>query len=1767
MAKSKGKHERVRASRTADFQVVGIGASAGGLEALESFFKALPRDTGMAFVVIQHLSPDFKSHMVELLSRHTAMPIFRVEDGMTVEPNSVYLIPEKMEMVISGGRLHLTEKSRERTLSYPIDQFFRSLAGDVGRNSIGIVLSGTGSDGSRGIRDIHEVGGLVMAQEESSAKFDGMPMNAQLTGIVDAALPPAGIAEALVRYAEEGLSRKFLADKELLSQDLNGTDRLFHLLNQQHGLDFSHYKASTVGRRIQRRADLLRLKPLDQYMEYAEAHPEEVEGLYKDLLIGVTSFFRDPAAFEILESRVIPKLFDQKEDNQVIRIWVAGCASGEEAYSIAMLVDEEMRRRKANVEVKIFATDAHHISLQTASRGVFPEEALGELTKERREQFFHRKKDGYHVKRELRRYVVFAPHNLIKDAPFTQIDLVTCRNLLIYLQTTAQKKVLSMFHFALKSGGALFLGPSESPADLRDEFQIIDKRWRIYSKRRDVRLPFGPSMPLGSQVDGLPRGSVIPAVTRRQRIDDTLIGIYDLLLNHKMPASFLLNESFEILHVFSGAERYMKSRVGRPTNNLLDVIIDPLKTALVGALQHSIRKRDVVRYAGIRIPREDSCEFVRMTVEPIFDPNSKSSCLLVEVESVEDQTGSTEPEMTFDPGEMSQDRVATLESELNYSQQRLQAIIEEMETSSEELQASNEELVASNEELQSTNEELHSVNEELYTVNGEHQRRVEELAQANDDMDNLLASTRVGVIFLDEDLCIRKFTPEIARQFQMVPWDIGRSIEGFTHNLQHDSLVKDLRDVIATQNKLETHVEDHRGNAFLMRILPYRTCEKNDGVVLTLIDVSSLKTAQADLEQFKFMTETANDMIALVDQEGRFNYVNPVMCEMLGYSNEEMLKTNITDIDRSLAPTRFREVFDRVTKEKLQPFRAKWQCRNGQSVMVEVSISDFEFEGQHYLCTNTRDITERVAAEQELKIQHLAMESAQNGILISDATTSELEIIYSNPGFTRLTGYEAEEVLGKNCRFLQGEETDPAAVETMRNAVKKGVSCHVTILNYRKDGSKFWNDLQITPVHDEDGRLINFVGIQNDITERVEAETMARRTVQRIQTILDTTAEGIYGVDRQGVCTFCNQSAVVSLGYEKDSDLIGKNIHQLIHHSRSSGSEYREEDCPIFKAARKNVSAHVNNEVYWRKDGSSFPVEYWSRPLVRDGAVQGSVVSFQNITERLALQKEQKKTLKQLERANRAARKASETKSEFLANMSHEIRTPMSAIMGYSDILARHLTDPDNVSCVNIIRENGRFLLDIIEDILDISKIEAGKVDLLRQEFQLDQLFAELRAMMNVRAREKRLEFTIEVDGLVPNSIVSDSKRLKQILLNLAGNAIKFTDNGSVKIVLHHIERNPKCRLQFDVIDTGIGLNAEQIDKLFQPFTQADAAVDRKYGGTGLGLAISQRLARMLGGEITVDSAPGQGSKFTLTIEVDTPQDTVLVGTQAFQESISVAQPQAAAIPELEGRILVVDDRREVRFIAQNIIEDVGGKVTLAADGQQCIELVNIARKAGEPFDLIVMDMQMPVCDGYEATRELRKSGFDKPIIALTAHAMEGDREKCLKAGCDDFIPKPLDKEVFLSMISRYLMGDGNRGFNVDPRESTGVSPRVRGFSKGQPKTILIIDDGEHAANALASLLELDGHDVAVSFDAADGISKAIEMRPSVVLLDLGLPDMSGYEALKRLRMNDSLQRTVFIAVTGDEDTTKTAQAGFDSHMLKPVDLNELSKILDSCTI
>ena len=864
--------------------VVGIGASAGGLDALERFFDHLPPDTGMAFVIVQHLSPDFKSLMDELLGRHTKLPIRLVEDGMPVEANHVYLIPPKKEMIISGGRLLLSEREQKHELALPIDIFFRSLAQDCGSRAVAIVLSGGGSDGSRGIRDVHDAGGLVVVQDVESAQFDGMPKTAQDVGVARWVLAPSEMPSVLLQHMRshgKGLGNG--VSSEIVEPQ--GLNAVYRMLQEEYGIDFTHYKPSTVTRRIERRLALARSPNIDEYVRQLKEDREELDVLYRDLLIGVTRFFRDEEAFKLLESQLLPELIARGPRDVPLRIWVAGCATGEEVYSLAILLSDLLPRHGAR-PVKLFATDVHRGSLERAGRGIFDEDAVANVSPDRLERYFVRVGKTFQVVPDLRQMIVFAPHNVIRDAPFTRVDLVVCRNLLIYLQPTAQHKVLSLFHFALNRGGLLFLGPSESSGPLADDFACVDKHWKIYRKQTEARaIPDARVQPLQHTQSRFGRSQL--NVTPSRYSLSQLLTTYDALLDEVMPPSFLVSDRGELVHSFSGASRFMRYRDGRQGLDVLECVDTELKLVLVGGLKRALGEPGAIVFKGIRLENE----LYNVTLRRIRARGSDTPHVLVTLES---QVAEALPQPSYatelDIRQISKDQVSGLEAELSHTKENLQAAIEELETSNEELQASNEELQSANEELQSTNEELQSVNEELYTVNIEYQRKISELTELTNDMDNLLSSTDVGTIFLDAELRIRRFTPQIAAAFSLVAHDVGRSIETFAHKLDHPELVDDLKRVLGKGEPVERELMVS-GGAFFLRILPYRAKGTIDGVVLTLIDVSGLRAAEDALFHERYLLNSLllglPEAIYFKDARGKFIRMNQRMALRLGLASPE----------------------------------------------------------------------------------------------------------------------------------------------------------------------------------------------------------------------------------------------------------------------------------------------------------------------------------------------------------------------------------------------------------------------------------------------------------------------------------------------------------------------------------------------------------------------------------------------------------------------------------------------------------------------------------------------------------------------------------------------------------------------------------------------------------------------------------------------------------------------------------------------------------------
>ncbi len=829
--------------------VVGLGASAGGLEALQTFFANMPPDSGLAFVVIQHLSPDYKSLMVELLSKTTTMNVLRIEDGMALEPNCVYLIPPKKNVTLFHQKLLLADQEHGRGLNLPIDLFFRSMAEDLGERAVGIVLSGTGSDGTRGIRAIKESGGLVMAQDPDSAKFDGMPASVIATGLADYVLSPDKMPDQLIKFISHPFLARTRPDGESLGMQEDALVKITAMLRKSTGVDFALYKPTTVVRRIERRMGIAQLQAMTDYLAYLHQSPSELTALYRDLLIGVTKFFRDTDAFDLIESKYIPALFDRKAKDPVIRLWSAGCATGEEAYSMAILCREEMNRRDINYDVKVFATDIDRSAIEVAGGGIYPASISGEISEERLKRFFVDKGGAYQVAREIREMVVFAPHNLLKDPPFTKIDLVSCRNMLIYLQPVLQQRVLSLFSFSLLEDGVLFLGGSETTGELATLYEPLDTKWKIFRRRIGMAPSLDSSISLAPSRERLLRSHFTPAASTRPPENTLIETVQEQLISRFAPLCLLIDEGGDLLHTFGPLPDYLRLPIGRATLNVVKMLPKELGLALSTALHRCIKDREEVLYNNIRQVSPSGTRMLNLRVEPLPSGSGQQLRLLVFIEDTNVRPpveGAPPPD--YDQQSDQRQRINDLEHELQMTRENLQATVEELETSNEELQATNEELLASNEELQSTNEELQSVNEELYTVNAEYQSKIGELTQLNNDIENLLVSSHVGTVFLDADLRIRKYTTAAALELNLLPHDVGRPIADLGHTILK-SIAPSIP--IALHGRATDQVVASTPDRWmLIRILPYQgNGNRIQGVVITLINITEMKLVQAALQK------------------------------------------------------------------------------------------------------------------------------------------------------------------------------------------------------------------------------------------------------------------------------------------------------------------------------------------------------------------------------------------------------------------------------------------------------------------------------------------------------------------------------------------------------------------------------------------------------------------------------------------------------------------------------------------------------------------------------------------------------------------------------------------------------------------------------------------------------------------------------------------------------------------------------------------------------
>ncbi|MFH7024479.1 MAG: chemotaxis protein CheB [Heteroscytonema crispum UTEX LB 1556] len=878
-----------------EFPIVGIGASAGGLEAFTQLLNHLPTDTGMAFVLVQHLAPNHKSLLKEILSRATQMAVSQVVDSTPVEPNHVYVIPPNKEMVISQGVLKLMPRQKVRGLAMTVDKFFLSLAEDRGSKAIAVVLSGGDSDGALGAKAIKAAGGITFAQCQDTAQVNSMPNTAIATGHIDFILTPQAIAQELAKISNHpyiaALPLKNVVEEQLPTEGENTLQTIFVLLRAATKVDFTHYKHTTLKRRILRRMVLYQIERFEDYVTYLQNHPAEVQALYEDVLINVTSFFRDFQAFDALKTQVFPIISKDKSSRIPIRIWVAGCSTGEEAYSIAICLLEFLETQPIKPPIQIYATDISENAIEKARLGIYKHSQMADISPERLRRFFVPLNDGYQISKSVRELCVFAKQNLAADPPFSKLDLISCRNVMIYFGVTLQKKILPIFHYGLKATGFLMLGTSETVGEFLDLFSLVDKKYKIYARKlTPARLP----LDIVTNNYSLDLRNSSPQNNEETFTDFDLQKEADrIVLNRYAPAGVIANYDLEILEFRGQTSRYLEPAPGRASLNLLKMVRESLRLEVRTAIQQAKKQNVAVRKEGLEICDNDQMRLVSVEIIPFKARTSEERYFLILFEEVpmKPQFAETSSQKTARRKQITDKEIAQLQQELTASKEHLQAIIEEHEASNQDLRAANEEVLSSNEELQSTNEELETAkeeiqaaNEELNTVNDELYRRNIESNQVSNDLQNLLSSANIPIVMLGGDLRIRRFTPQAQQILNLIPTDVGRPLGDINHNLNVPDLEQQILEVINTLSVKEQEVQDHKGRWYDLRIRPYRTMDnKIDGAVVILVDIDAIKRNTEQLKQSRdyaeAIVETMREPLVVLDASFRVITANRAFYE------------------------------------------------------------------------------------------------------------------------------------------------------------------------------------------------------------------------------------------------------------------------------------------------------------------------------------------------------------------------------------------------------------------------------------------------------------------------------------------------------------------------------------------------------------------------------------------------------------------------------------------------------------------------------------------------------------------------------------------------------------------------------------------------------------------------------------------------------------------------------------------------------------------------
>ena len=1080
--------------------IVGIGASAGGLDALKGLFQALPGDTGAAFVVIQHLDPTHESLTAEILSRSTAMPAVQVSNGMPVEPNHVYVIPPNTYLTLTNNTFQLDKPVLRHGLRMPIDTFLWSLAKQHEERAIAIIVSGTGSDGTLGLRAIKGGGGLVLAQSPDTAQYDGMPRSAIATGLVDVTCAVEEMPKYLTGYLHHSYIIEPTHSAEsapVAKDDAAPLGSILALLQTRTGHDFRVYKQGTLSRRIARRMGLHHIDTMADYLTFLRDQEDEATRLFSDLLIGVTAFFRDTEAFEALERDVIVPLVQSKHTDEAIRIWVPGCASGEEAYSVAMMLIEQLESAHKHCPIQVFASDIDESALSVGRTGLYPENIVANLSPERLGRFFTREDHNYRVNKSLRDSITFATQNLISDPPFSNLDLISCRNLLIYLNADVQRKVLALFHFALRENGYLYLGHSETTGQQEELFEPLAKKWRIY-RRANATRPSYVDFPIGSRPSHpISMPSSIPAQTlaaEQVRFSEIT---QQHLLQEFAPAAVLVNRKHQVLHFSGSTSRYLEQPSGAPTQDLLTLARHELRAKLRIALRRVAAEHQRIIVEDAHVVRDGVNVRAKISLKPLKVPRLADALVLITFEDHPGALLSDNDKKVVATGSDAS-LIQQMEDELHITREDLQSNIEELESANEELQAANEEVMSVNEELQSTNEEmetskeeLQSMNEELTTVNNQYKEKVEELAKSNDDLSNLLSSTDIATLFVDTKLRIGRFTPATQRLLNLISTDAGRPLSDIRPRFSDPGLLDEVQKVLDKLSPLECEVTTEDGEYYLRRILPYRTKENRiTGAVITFIDISERKRAEEHTQLLAAVVRDSNDAITLLNLDGQITAWNSGAQKVYGWSEQEALKMTVQDLVPEPERKQTVELIRRIASgEVVHSAEGQRLTKDGRVLDMWLTLTPLINQAGRVisLATTERDISERKRLEKELRDSEAnfraLVESAPDALVIVNAKGA---VEVANTQAEHLFGYRKDELPGMKVEMLI-----PKRFRTSHVTARKGFFAHpklremgssMELFALTKGKVEIPIEVSLSPIQTNHGPVVS--AAIRDITER-----------------------------------------------------------------------------------------------------------------------------------------------------------------------------------------------------------------------------------------------------------------------------------------------------------------------------------------------------------------------------------------------------------------------------------------------------------------------------------------------------------------------------------------------------------------------------------------------------------------------------------------------------------------------------------------------------------